>query len=76
MDESDITSLCETINKNVIEANKVNVDKGEQYCLSLSIGISTMPCSNENEFDQLLKKADEDMYSNKASKPHRGRSRT
>lgn len=75
MNQDDIASLSGFIVENINKANECNKEKGEQYHLALSIGTSTMPCSNENEFDQLLKNADENMYSNKATKHHRGRSR-
>lgn len=75
LNDEDISTLKSNIKEQLIETNQSNKDKGEPYELALSIGASTGVCSNETEFDELLKQADELMYKEKESSGHKYRAR-
>lgn len=54
--------IKQLISENLLEMNTYNQKKGEKYHLSLSVGCASGLCSNEKEFDNLFRQADEEMY--------------
>ena len=61
-------NIINAIQTKIKAKNESNKEKGEQYVLQLSIGLKNQVCKHKDEFDALIKKADEAMYEAKQSR--------
>lgn len=60
--EEEYTALPKTINSEVQKLNTQDEHLNEPYTLSVSIGQAYATCDSSNDFNELVKAADEDMY--------------
>ncbi len=58
-------NIISAIQTKIMAKNEFNKTKGEQYVLQLSIGLKNQVCTYKDEFDNLMKQADEAMYAAK-----------
>lgn len=73
MTDEHIQQLCQSIETHIGQMNERNNAAGEKYTLSISVGTASMVCKNMEDFNELMKLADEAMYQAKRAKKAAGR---
>lgn len=74
--QTQVERLPALVRQKLDSINSENQAKGQDYCLAVSIGQATGPCETVGDFDELMKRADSDMYRVKqanGTSRHKGR---